>query len=159
MYGQVVGITSSKLAGVQYDSIGFAIPTTTVSRVTKQLISSGKVTDRAKLGITYQMINTAAAEAKGLDNTGLLVVSVGEDSDLYGKIKQGDMITHINGIEITYDDMVLNIIDDCKAGDTIRVTVVDSNGNTKEFSAKLKANIGESSYSSVINSDSSQGSS
>lgn len=159
MYGQVVGITSSKLAGVQYDSIGFAIPTTTVSRVTKQLISSGKVTDRAKLGITYQMINTAAAEAKGLDNTGLLVISVGEDSDLYGKIQQGDMITHINGTEITYDDMVLNIIDDCKAGDTIRVTVVDSNGNTKEFSAKLKANIGESSYSSVINSDSSQGSS
>ena len=159
MYGQVVGITSSKLAGVQYDSIGFAIPTTSVSRVTKQLISSGKVTDRAKLGITYQMINTAAAEAQGIENTGLLVISVGEDSDLYGKIQQGDMITHINGTEITYDDMVLNIIEDCKAGDTIKVTVVDSKGNTKEFSAKLKANIGESSYSSVIKSDSSQGSS
>lgn len=159
MYGQVVGITSSKLAGVQYDSIGFAIPTTTVSRVTKQLVSSGKVTDRAKLGITYQMINTAAAEAKGIENTGLLVISVGEDSDLYGKIQQGDMITNINGTEITYDDMVLNIIEDCKAGDTIKVTVVDSKGNTKEFSAKLKANIGESSYSSVIKSDSSQGSS
>lgn len=155
MYGQVVGITSSKLAGAQYDSIGFAIPTTTVSRVTKQLIKYGKVTDRAKLGITYQMINTPEANSKNLSSTGLYVVSVGEDSDLYGKVKEGDIITHINGTKITYDDMVLNIIDDCRAGDTIKVTVVESNGGVKEYSAKLKANIGESSYSSSVKSNSS----
>ncbi len=56
MYGQVVGITSSKLAGVEYDAVGFAIPTTTMKRVVEQLISDGKVTDRAKLGITYTVI-------------------------------------------------------------------------------------------------------
>lgn len=155
MYGQVVGITSSKLAGAQYDSIGFAIPTTTVSRVTEQLIKYGKVTDRAKLGITYQMINTPEANTRNISTTGLYVVSVGEDSDLYGKVKEGDIITHINGTKITYDDMVLNIIDDCKAGDTIKVSVVDSGGNVNEYSAKLKANIGESSYSSSVKSNSS----
>ena len=85
-------------------------------------------------------------------STGLYVVSVGEDSDLYGKIKEGDMITHINGIEITKDDIVLDVIENAKAGDTITVTVLFAKGSTKEFKAVLKANVGQSSYSEVLNS-------
>lgn len=150
MYGQVVGITSSKLAGVEYDAIGFAIPTKTMKRVVEQLISSGKVTDRAKLGITYTEVNSVTAEIDNHAAVGLLVVSVGEDSDIFGKVGEGDIITHINGIAITNDDLVLDVIEDCKAGDTVSLTVLLKNGNIADYDVTLRANISESSYSTTI---------
>ncbi len=150
MYGQVIGITSSKLAGVEYDAIGFAIPTKTMKRVVEQLIKDGKVTDRAKLGITYTEINSVTAEIERYAAVGLMVVSVGEDSDIYGKVGAGDMITHINGIAIANDDIVLDVLEDCKAGDTVSLTVMHSNGNTVDYKVKLRANISESSYTKTI---------
>lgn len=152
MYGQVIGITSSKLAGVDYDAIGFAIPTKTMKRVVEQLVSDGKVSDRAKLGITYTEINSVTAEVENYAAVGLLVVSVGEDSDIFGKVGEGDIITHVNGIEIINDDIVLDIIEDCKAGDTISLTVMMSNGSEADFDVTLRANISESSYSADIGS-------
>ncbi len=153
MYGQVVGITSSKLAGVEYDAIGFAIPTTTMKRVVEQLIADGKVTDRAKLGITYTEINSVTAEVEDYAAVGLLVVSVSEDSDIFGKVGEGDFITHVNGIAITNDDIILDVIEDCKAGDTISLTVLLSNGSEVDFDVKLRANTSDSSYSSTITSE------
>lgn len=153
MYGQVIGITSSKLAGVVYDAVGYAIPTKTMKRICSELIKDGKVVSRAKLGITYTAINSVTAEISGYNNVGLYVASVSEDSDLYGKVSEGDTITRINDIEVTNDDVVLDIIDNCSAGDKITVTVITKAGVEKSFDAVLKANIGESSYSTEINSD------
>lgn len=150
MYGQVIGITSSKITNTDYDSTFYAIPTVTVKRVAEQLIKNGKVTDRAKIGITYTELDTVTAKLNGYKNVGLYVSSVGEDSDVYGKVNEGDIITHINGIEINKDDVVLDILEDSKAGDKITLTVVSSNGKTKDYSLTLKANVGESSYSSSV---------
>ncbi len=150
MYGQVVGITSSKLAGVEYDAIGFAIPTKTMKRVVEQLIADGKVTDRAKLGITYTELNSVTAEIENYASVGLLVVAVGEDSDIFGKVGEGDIITHVNGTPITNDEIVLDVIEDSRAGDSIELTVLHSNGNISDYVVKLRANISESSYSNVI---------
>lgn len=157
MYGQVIGITSSKLAGDEYDAVGYAIPTKTVKRIAEELISKGKVVSRAKLGITYTAVNSVTAEINSYDHVGLLVASVAEDSDLYGKVNAGDVITHINDTEVTSDDIVLDIIEDCSAGDSIKVTVVTENGSEKTFEAELKANTGESSYSTEIKSNGNQG--
>lgn len=159
MYGQVIGITSSKLAGVSYDSVGYAIPTKTMKRICEELISKGKVVSRAKLGITYTAINSVSAEINGYDYIGLYIASVAEDSDLFGKVNAGDVITRINGIEVTSDDVVLDIIEESSAGDKVSVTVVSKTGKESTFDITLKANTGESSYSSEINSDSSSGNS
>ena len=155
MYGQVVGITSAKLAGVDYDAVGYAIPSVTVKRVAEQLIKDGKVTDRAKLGITYREMNSVMAEINNSDNIGLYVASVSTDSDAYGKLNEGDIIIEVNGQKIVNDDVMLDIVDESRAGDSINITVASSNGNTSTYEIKLKANIGESSYSDVINQDSS----
>ena len=152
MYGQVIGITSSKLAGVSYDAVGYAIPTKTMKRICEELIKNGKVVSRAKLGITYTAINSVTAEINGYDCVGLYVASVSEDSDLYGKISEGDVITHINGIEVKSDDIVLDIIEESSAGDKISVTVLTKKGNEVTLDAVLKANVGESSYTTEINS-------
>ncbi len=146
MYGQIVGVTASKLAGTAYDNVGYAIPTTVMKRIVDELIKEGKVVSRAKLGITYAAINSALAEINGYQHTGLYIDSVSEDSALYGKAEKGDFITHINGIEVTSDKIVLDIIEKCSAGDTITVTIITSTEETKTIKAVLKANIGESSY-------------
>lgn len=159
MYGQVIGITSSKLAGVSYDSVGYAIPTKTMKRICEELISKGKVVSRAKLGITYTAINSVSAEINDYDYIGLYIASVAEDSDLFGKVNAGDVITRINGIEVTSDDVVLDIIEESSAGDKVSVTVVSKTGKESTFDITLKANTCESSYSSEINSDSSSGNS
>ena len=146
MYGQVVGITSSKLASSDIDAVGYAIPTTTVKRIAEELIKNGKVSSRAKLGITYRAIDSVTAELEGYKYKGLYVDSVAEDSDLLGKITKGDIITHINGTEVTRDEIVLDIIENSKAGDSIQVTFVNSSDKSKTIQAKQKANVGESSY-------------
>ncbi|MBR7133439.1 MAG: trypsin-like peptidase domain-containing protein [Clostridia bacterium] len=146
MYGQVIGVTSSKLASVEYDAVGYAIPTTTMKRIADELISKGRVETRAKLGITYTAIDSVTAEINGYDYVGLYIASVSEDSDLYGKAEEGDVITHINGIAVTSDEVVLDIIEQSAAGDKITVTIVTEDGKTKTVEAVLKANVSESSY-------------
>ena len=146
MYGQVIGVTASKLATVEHEGIGYAIPTTVMKRIVDELISKGNIVTRAKLGITYNFINSVTAEVNNLKYTGLLIQSVSSDSDLYGKINKGDTIIAINGKEITSDDMVLDIIENCRAGDKINITYVTEEGLKKELNVKLGANVGQSSY-------------
>ncbi|MBR6533017.1 MAG: trypsin-like peptidase domain-containing protein [Clostridia bacterium] len=153
MYGQVVGITSSKLASSDIDAVGYAIPTTTVKRIVEELIKTGSIVTRAKLGITYQAIDSVTASISNYKYEGLYVDSVAADSDLYGKISKGDIITHINGIEVTSDVIVLDIIEKAKAGDKIRVTFVNEKGGSKTIDAVLKANVSESSYSQIEQED------
>ena len=158
MYGQVVGVTASKLASVEYDAVGYAIPTTVMKRIVDELIAEGKVVTRAKLGVTYTAIDSVLVEIGDYKTEGLLLASVAEDSDLYGKVEEGDYITHINGIEVTSDDIVLDIIEQSKAGDKITVNVKTKDGKIKSIDAVLKANVGESSYTLTENSkDSIQG--
>lgn len=145
MYGQVVGITSSKLSGEEYELVSFAIPSVTVKRVVDQLISKGKVTYRAKLGITYSEINSVTKQINNYAAVGLLIESVNSDSSLSGKAKKGDIITHVNGKEITKDDVMLDVIESSKAGDMIEVTVLSAGAQT-DYTVKLGANVGESSY-------------
>ncbi len=149
MYGQVIGITSSKLASSDVDAVGYAIPTTTVKRIVQELIKTGSIVTRAKLGITYQAIDSVTASVGNYKYEGLYVDSVSADSDLYGKLSKGDIITHINSIEVTSDVIVLDIIEKAKAGDKIQVTFVNENGNSKTIDAVLKANVSESSYSQI----------
>jgi len=150
MYSQIVGITVSKLSGDEYDRIGFAIPTTTVKWVVEQIIEHGKVTDRAKLGITYTMVDSIVAEVNDFDAVGLYISTVSEDSDLHGKVSEGDIITHINDIEITNDDIVLDIIEKCRAGDVIKLNIYTTKGKTVQYNVKMMTNAGTSSYSEEI---------
>ncbi len=146
MYGQVIGVTSSKLASVEYDAVGYAIPTTVMKRIVEELVREKKVVSRAKLGITYQAVDSIVAEINGYEFVGLLIDTVDEESGLYGKAEKGDIITHINGIEVTSDAIVLDIIEKSFAGDTISVTIVSKDGKSKTVKAELKANVGQSSY-------------
>ena len=147
MYGQVIGITSSKLAGDAYDAVSYAIPTVTMKRVVSSLIKDGCVSDRAKLGITYTEVNTLAAEANKLP-VGILIGSISSDSDLSGKgFNEGDVITEVNGVAITSSEVLLKAIENSKAGDKLELTIYKTESKrTKTVEVKLLADKGSSSY-------------
>ncbi len=158
LYGQVAGITSSKIVGESYDRVGFAIPADTVVKIADSLINNGHVEGRARLGITYVAVDIVAAEINNCPS-GLQVASVSEESDLYGKdIAAGDIITHLNDTEITDSVRALDIIDSLKPGDTVTLTVYRTTGETVTLTATMLNDPGTSSYTDVV-SDSPDGNS
>lgn len=159
MYGQVIGITSSKLTGT-YEATTYAIPTKTMKRVVTGLISDGCVKDRAKLGITYTELNSVTAEANGLPK-GLYIGTISSESDLSGKgYSEGDVITYVGGKKITTSDVLLSVIEDAKAGDTIELTIYSAKKKESgDVSVKLLSDKGSSSYNNSSSSKSSGGTS
>ncbi len=144
MYGQVVGITSSKIAGAEYEGMGFAIPSITVKRVVDSLIKNGYVADRAKLGISYYEVDSISAEINKMTK-GFCIAEISEGSDIYGKAAVGDTITAVNGNEYTGADTILDVIENAKPGDTIVLTISNKSGK-KDITVKLLPDRGSSSY-------------
>ena len=147
MYGQVVGISSSKIVLSGYEGLCFAIPANDAIKTAKSLIENKKVVGRARLGITYSEVSAAKALVNKLPS-GLMIQSVDIDSDLYNSgIKQGDIITEINGTAITSADVALDIIDDSAAGDNMTLKVyIASTGKYNTVSAKMLEDKSVSSY-------------
>lgn len=130
MYGQVIGITNVKMMTSStynnVEGIGFAIPTDTIKDVVEDLITSGVVTGRPAIGITVGSIPQSASDYYGLP-AGLYVtdVSTGSDAELKG-LAAGDVITKINGIEVTTTYDVSAILDVSEVGDVLEFEVYRS---------------------------------
>ena len=149
MYSQVIGITSAKLAGEEYDSVGYAIPSVTVVNIVDSLIKNGYVADRGRLGITYTEVDYIYSKAQNMPR-GIYIQSVSEDSDFVGKLKKGDIITHVNDIEITDSEILLDIIEQTKPGSTLSFTVKRSSGDVESVFGVLIADKGSSSYKNSL---------
>ena len=130
--------------------IGFAIPSTVTKAVIESLIQYGNVNNRSRLGITYKEIDVVAKEVNNYPVTGVAVAEVDAGSGLYGKVETGDIITTVNGLEITSDDVILDAIEMSKPGDVLEFTVYKTNGTTENVKAKLLADVGTSSYQSEL---------
>ena len=125
MYGQVVGVTNMKMMSnySSIEGIGFAIPSTTVRNVVNALVKDGEVRGRPAVGVTVGAIPDTAAEHYELPE-GLYVSAVSEDSDAYAKgIREGDIITAVNGEPAKTSDDILKVRDGLKVGDTINFTI------------------------------------
>lgn len=152
-YGQVVGMMSKKVASAVYgevvdlnEQITYSVPANTLKTIADQIIKNGKADDRARLGISYYLKDSAAAELEGLKSSGLLVADVDKESELYSVLKPKDIITEINGQKILKDDIVLDIIEAAKPGDKIKIKVVSDDGSSKEYTVKLLSYESKSSY-------------
>lgn len=143
-YGQVIGINSSKIASTDYEGMGFAVPSLTVKEVFDEIVANGYVTNRPKLGITYTPASSSQmysmiVSLKGLPAGSLIVQGVQSDSSLAkSDVKQGDLITKVNGKELASADDLPNLIEQSAVGDTLTLTVcrIDSNYNVTEFEVK-----------------------
>jgi serine protease Do len=103
--GQVVGITSAKIASVGVEGMGYAISINTALPVIEELVTKGYVT-RPYLGVQLYDVKLLSAGEKAQFNvkvdTGILIyqVSLGSPAANAG-LKAGDVIVSLGGKEIT----------------------------------------------------------
>ena len=148
--GQVIGITSSKIAsngGTSVEGLGFAIPSNDVQNIIKQLESDGKVT-RPALGI--QMVNLSNVGANDLRKlnipsgltSGVVVRSVQSNMPANGHLQKYDVITKVDDKEITSSTDLQYALYNHAIGDTIKITYY-RNGKEETTSIKLDKNSGD----------------
>jgi len=138
--GELIGINSQILSSGQNGGsigIGFSIPSNMAKSVMEQLIKDGKVR-RGQLGVNIQNITEDLAKSLELKDTkGVLVSNVraGSAADKAG-IKNGDIITAINGEKVEDGNVLRNKVASTLPGTDIKLTVV-RDGQEQELVAKL----------------------
>jgi S1-C subfamily serine protease len=166
--GKVIGINSqieSQSGG--NEGVGFAVPIKTASDVVSQLENGGEV-HRAYLGISGGDITPEIAQALNLPvDQGVLVERVlsngpADDAGIKGPTGEatiagqtvpigGDIITKVDGNQVTGMDDVISVVNGKKPGDEITLTVW-SDGHQKDVTVKLgdrPANVQDSSSSQL----------
>ena len=142
--GQVIGITSSKIAsngGTSVEGLGFAIPANDVINIIKQLEKDGKVT-RPALGIhMVNLTNLSTADLQKLklpDNvtSGVAVRSVQKNMPANGHLQQYDVITKIDDTKISSTTELQNALYSHSIGDEMTVTYY-RNGKEEKTTIKL----------------------
>ncbi len=144
-YGQVVGINSQKIIDTQYEGMGFSIPIKSAQKIINSLATYGYVANRPKLGITYaEAVNyqqySMLIKIKGLPSGSLIITEISEDSSLANtEVRQYDMITKVNGEDLTKPEVLLSKIENGKVGDKLTLTIcrIDNNYQTKEFNVTV----------------------
>ena len=142
--GQVIGITSSKIAsngGTSVEGLGFAIPSNDAQNIIKQLESDGKVT-RPALGI--QMVNLANIGASDLRKlnipssvtSGVVVKSVQSNMPASGHLEKYDVITKVDDKETSSSTDLQSALYNHSIGDTIKITYY-RNGKEETTTVKL----------------------
>lgn len=130
--GQVVGITSSKIADSSVDSVGFAIPISDALPILNELKTTGTVKNTTpKIGITGTDITSAFKRYYDLPvDKGVLVSSVdaGSCAEAAG-IAAGDVIVKADGKDISSMEELVKIKNSHKAGDTMTLTLARSDGD------------------------------
>lgn len=119
MYGQVVGITTSKIALDDYEGMGFAIPSSTVKNVADSIIKYSYVKNRVRIGIVGEITTKDLDGAYGIKIT---EISKGGPMDNTGA-KNGDIITKVDGKSISTFAEVYDILEKHKSGDKVKVTL------------------------------------
>lgn len=124
--GQVVGINTAVASEAQ--GIGFAIPISSVKGILKS-ISEGKTPNRAYLGANYISVNPQVQKAYNLNaSKGALIKNRNGKSIISGSpaqkagLKDGDIITKIDDIEISKNISLGSLIGEKSAGDKIKIT-------------------------------------
>lgn len=136
--GQLVGINTAIYSQTgSYTGYSFAIPSSIVTKVVKDLKEYGTV-QRAVLGVTITDLTTALAREKGITavKTGVYVDTVNEGSAAEAAgIESGDVITAINDSPVRNVAQLQEQINRYAPGTEITVTFVRDN---KSRSVKVK---------------------
>lgn len=142
-HGEVIGINTMILSSVgQNSGVGFAIPINTAKAVLNDLMTLGRVR-RPSLGVRTIPISPDLADEMGLQaDYGLLIVQVvpgsaAEQAGLRGGNERaylgnslimlgGDLIIAIDDQKIEDEDDLAQIMNNHRAGDTVKVTIIRS---------------------------------
>ena len=139
LHGEVVGITNAKYSTssnseASIDNIGFAIPINVARSIAQSIIEKGYIS-KPYIGISVIDVS-AETQSYGLPG-GAAVKSVEEDGPAAeAGLQINDIITKVDGVEITGKTQLVSIIGDSTVGDTLTLTVYRS-GATVEMTVTV----------------------
>ena len=127
--GEVIGINTA--TSTSAENMGFAIPISSVKGMLAQLIENGKA-ERTYLGIYSLEITPEVAKEFNLPvNSGAYLYSSSSYSAIVkdspaakAGLKDKDIVTKINGVEVGAAGSLASLIGEYKPGDTVQLTVV-----------------------------------
>ena len=146
MYGEVVGITNAKYSssssGASIDNIGFAIPVDDIRDIVDSIITNGYIV-KPYIGVS---VSTVSNEATGYGLPGgasVQQIAEGSPAEKAG-LQVNDIITAVNGTEISSSGELVEIVGNCAPGDELTLSVYRQ-GETLE----LTLTVGEQSKSAL----------
>lgn len=156
--GELVGINTAIYSQTgNYAGYSFAIPTSIVAKVMADIKEYGSV-QRAVLGVQFQELTPKLAKEKGIKNLndGLYVAAVVDRSAaMEAGLKEGDVITGINGVSTRNSAQLQEQLAKYRPGDNItveyirdnskhtaKVTLYNNQGSTKITAAATLADLG-----------------
>ena len=123
-YGQVVGITSAKITGVENDTVieglGLVIPINDTIPFLNQMIHTGQ-SFRPSLGILCQ-------EVQMDDTSGVYVVSTTADTPAHEVLLEGDVILAANGVDTHTLYALTRVLNDTGVGNQVELSVLRDGG-------------------------------
>ncbi len=123
MAGEVIGITSVKIASVGVEGLGYAINIDSTVPIIEQLVTTGYVV-RPWLGVVLLTVDEGTAMRFGLTvNQGALITEVATNSpaDKAG-LEAGDVIVGFDDKEITNVQDLIQVIHSSQIGQRIEIT-------------------------------------
>lgn len=128
--GEVVGIVTAKNGSTGVEGLGFAIPINDAVEISTDLITNGRVTGKAYMGVTGVTVSETAAEYYNLvQGAAVNTVAEGSAAEKAG-LTYGDIITKLGDYTVTSWDDLNSAVRKYKAGETATVEFY-RNGETK----------------------------
>lgn len=118
LQGKVVGINTA--TAEQAQSVGFALPINIAKRDVEDVKQFGKV-EYPYLGIRYKVTERGLEVGKG--EGGEPAVIAGSPADKAG-LKEGDIVTQVNGVKINKDNNLSDILTKYRVGDKLSLKVL-----------------------------------
>ena len=144
--GELIGINTLIVSETgSYIGYSFAVPSNIAIKIVNDLKEYGTV-QRALLGVTIIEMNADFANERGIDFiNGVYIESVSDRSSAKeAGLEKGDIITGIDGINITSSSKLQELISLHHPGDKIIVTI-SRNGKIKDIEVVLKNQNGDTS--------------
>lgn len=129
--GEVIGITSAKIASVGVEGMGYAINIDIAKPIIQELVNKGYVT-RPWLGVQlYTVDELAIREFRLQVDKGVLVLEVLSGSPAANAgLREGDVITSLGGQEVTKIKELTDILHSATIGQPLEITYWRGNNKT-----------------------------
>lgn len=120
--GKVIGINTAKISATGVEGMGFAIPINEVLPIVEELITNKKII-RPYIGIGGVALDEQMAKRYNLvEGVYVQTVDIKSAAELAG-IRQGDVITEVNGTKVKTVTQINVIKNKLKVGDKLQVKV------------------------------------
>ena len=141
--GELIGVNAAIASNTgYYQGYSFAIPVNIVKKVIADLREYGEV-QRAYIGVVIREIDQDFANDLNLDEIrGVYIDGLAEDGGaMEAGIEIGDVITHVDGMEVNSLAQLLEVIGQHSPGQQLEVRII-RNGTSRSFDVELRTEDG-----------------